>query len=32
MQFVKRSFEMWPYLFIAISVGGLMYVVVNAVR
>ncbi len=27
-----RIFEMWPYLLIALSVGGLIYIAVNNTR
>ena len=28
----KRTIELWPYLFIAISVTGLTYIVLTALR
>jgi len=30
--FLKRTIELWPYLFIIISVTGLSYVVLTAIR
>jgi hypothetical protein len=36
MRYLKRSFERtleeWPYLFMIISVAGLLYIGLNAVR
>lgn len=32
MRFVKRAFETWPYLFIIISVTGLLYMAMSASR
>lgn len=28
----RRTIELWPYLFIAISVTGLTYIVLTAIR
>jgi hypothetical protein len=30
--FFRRVLEMWPYLLIAISVGGFAYIALNNVR
>jgi hypothetical protein len=32
MHYLKRTLEAWPYLLIAISVAGLMYVGLSAAR
>jgi hypothetical protein len=30
MQFLRRTFEAWPYVFIAVSLVGLAYIIVNS--
>lgn len=32
MRFLKRAFEAWPYLCIAISTVGLLYIAMNPSR
>jgi hypothetical protein len=32
MQRLRRALEMWPYVFIVISVVGLAYIALNASR
>jgi hypothetical protein len=32
MRYLRRTFEAWPYLFIVISIAGLVYVGLNAGR
>lgn len=32
MRHIVRTLESWPYLFIAISVAGLIYIAFNATR
>lgn len=32
MRFVKRAFEVWPYVFLLVSVSGLIYIVIIAGR
>jgi hypothetical protein len=32
MQVLKRAFEAWPYVFIVVSVTGLLYLGLSAVR
>jgi hypothetical protein len=29
---LRRALDLWPYLFIAVSVAGLAYVALNAAR
>jgi hypothetical protein len=29
---LRRTVELWPYLFIVISVAGLVYIALNAIR
>jgi len=29
---LRRAFELWPYLFIAVSITGLAYIALNAAR
>lgn len=29
---LRRALELWPYLFIAVSIAGLAYIALNAVR
>jgi hypothetical protein len=30
MSLVRRAFEFWPYLFIAVSIAGFIYLGLNA--
>jgi hypothetical protein len=30
MRLLKRAFEAWPYVFLAVSVAGLAYLFINA--
>jgi hypothetical protein len=32
MQFLKRAFEVWPYVFIAVAVAGFVYVTIAGGR
>jgi hypothetical protein len=32
MRYLKRTLEAWPYLFIVISIAGLVYIGLNAAR
>jgi hypothetical protein len=32
MRFVRRTLDAWPYLFIAVSVVGFVYIALNASR
>jgi len=29
---LRRAFEVWPYVFIAVSITGLAYIALNAAR
>jgi hypothetical protein len=29
---LRRALELWPYVFIAVSIGGLAYIALNAAR
>jgi hypothetical protein len=29
---LRRALELWPYVFIAVSIAGLAYIALNAVR
>ena len=29
---LRRALELWPYLFLAVSITGLAYITLNAVR
>jgi len=32
MQYLKRAFEAWPYVFIAVSVAGFVYITITGGR
>jgi hypothetical protein len=32
VSFLRRVLELWPYVFIAVSVAGLAYIALNATR
>jgi Uncharacterized conserved protein len=32
VELLRRAVELWPYVFLAISVGGFAYIAVNAAR
>jgi hypothetical protein len=29
---LRRALQLWPYLFVAVSIAGLVYIAVNAAR
>jgi hypothetical protein len=29
---LRRALELWPYVFVAVSIAGLAYIAVNAAR